>query len=145
MRPPTSVSDRLEFELRLIPGVIAVGSEGDGLVVTAASALAGGEAERFARARLGADVDVRIVTRAVGDSLEASLLRAVHGVPGVHSCRIEHDRSGGIEEVQVTVRSMRAGDRAHATVAAALGGQFAAERLSIALEIPLLEDSPVPR
>lgn len=141
MTPPTFVSDRLEFELRLIPGVLAVGMEGGRLVITTTSALASGEADRFARSRLGDDVDVQVVTRATEGSPEQRLLRAVREVPGVNSCELRRGPSGGAEEMQVTVRSVRAGDMVQEIVGNGLGAAFVQQRLRIALEVPLLTAS----
>lgn len=144
MPPPSFVSDRLEFELRLIPGVLAVGSEGGRLVVTTTSELAAGEADRFARSRMGDDVDVQVVTRATEGSAEQHLLRAVREVPGVNSCELRRGPSGAVEELQVTVRSVRAGDRVQEIVGNGLGEAFVQRRLQIALEVPLLTASGEP-
>lgn len=141
MPPPTFVTDRLEFELRSIPGVLAVGSEADRLVITTTSPLAAGEADRFARSRVGEEVDVRIVTRSTESTPEQPLLRAVREVPGVNSCELRRGPSGGVEEMQVTVRSVRAGDMVQEIVGNGLGEAFVQQRLRIALEVPLLTAS----
>lgn len=138
------VGDRLEFELRLLPGVLAVGSDGDRLVITATSASAGGEAGRFAQTRMGDEMDVQVVARPTGGTSEEALLGSLREVPGVKRCVLRRAPSGAVREIRVTVRSTRAGDRTQTIVAAVLGRRFAEERLRITLEIPHLEDSSVP-
>lgn len=144
MRDPDvrpALTDRLEFELRLIPGVVAVGSTADGVSITAASPAAAGAARELARVRLGDDVEIVVHTAAPATTLPLDTLTQILQVPGVRTCTAQRAPDGTITGLEVTADSIRAADRVHDLVTTTVDATFARERLQVALEIPLTQDA----
>lgn len=132
-----AVADRLDFELRLIPGVVAVGTVEGGLSIAATSEEAADRATDLARTRAGDELEIETVTPTVHDAVPSEIVAAVLEVAGVRGCRVRRGRENGSVELEVTVSSVRAADVAHRLLADALGETFAQERMRVILEIPL--------
>lgn len=139
--PHPAMSDRVEFELRLVPGVVAVGMFEGRLSIAATSPEAAERAEELARARLGDDADVDTVTPHDPVAIPPGAVAAILELPGVRTCSARRAVDGAVSDLEVTVDSVRAADAVHDLVTNTFGAAFARERLQVALEIPLTADA----
>lgn len=138
--PRPTWTDRLEFELRLVPGVVSVAAHAARVSIAASSRQAGERAEELVRSRLGTEVAVDVV---FPPSAEPHLLiPRIHEVPGVQTCSATRDEDGTIATLEVTTGHIRAADLVHQIVADAFGEPFARERLLVALELPVTRVTP---
>lgn len=135
--PDPAVIDRLDFELRLMPGVVAVGTVERRLSIAATSGEAADRAADLARARLGDDLEIETVTPAVHDAVPSEIVAAILEVVGVRGCSVRGAGEDGSIAIEVIVDSVRAADVVDQLVADALGERFARERMRVVLEIPL--------
>lgn len=136
-RSRAMLTDHLEFELRLIPGVLAVGVTGGRLSVAVASPEAAERAVDLARSRMGTDVEVETHGPSPIATVPSRVLEAILEVPGVQACSVRREHADAAAVLDVTVDSIRAADVVQDLVADALGETFATERTLMALEIPL--------
>lgn len=133
----TGLTDQLEFELRLIPGIVGIGTARGRLSIAATSEEAAGRARELARARLGADVEIGTVTSPAPDRITVRTVEAILEVAGVRTCAVRRAEESGTV-LDITVDSVRAADVVHDLVADTFGEAFAEERMQVALEIPLM-------
>lgn len=135
---PPGMTDRLDFELRNIPGVVAIGAVGRRLSIAVTSERAADRARNLVHSRLGDDVEVDTIFPPTRNNIPPQILRAISDVAGVRACSARRPHPSRHAVLEVVVGSVNAADTVHDLVVDALGEPFTENRMHLILEIPLV-------